>query len=114
MDLGALARYRPKGWSRAPIEVVRRTWEYLTRRRLAMRGRRDPYGPLSVGELILQLQRFDPDMRVLMPGAGRDWTDVYEAHVDLFVINKEWGLGLADERDSDAFNVVRLFGSPDD
>lgn len=101
-------------WRRRPLYALRRAWAYLQRRQAAIVARRDPYGPLTVGELILQLRRFDPDMRVVMPGEVGDWSDVYEAHLDIFVDTKDWGLGLADDGDADATMVVRLFGSPDD
>jgi hypothetical protein len=56
----------------------------LRRRQRAITAQRDPYGPLTVGELILQLRRFDPDMRVVMPGEVQVWTEVHEAHLDIF------------------------------
>jgi len=50
-----------------------------------------------------------------MPGAGIDWTQVYEAHLDIFTIAPEVpdDIELADDGDPDAILVVRLFGSSD-
>jgi hypothetical protein len=54
-------------------------------------------------------------MKVIMPGAGIDWTQVYEAHLDIFTIDPEVpdDIELADDGDPAAHLVVRLFGSPD-
>ena len=62
-----------------------------------------------------QLQRFDPDMRVIMPGDVEDWTDVYEAQLDIFSPQRRHPqvLELADDGDPRAILVVRLFGAPD-
>lgn len=74
-----------------------------------------PYGPLTVGGLVQQLRRFDPDMRVIMPGDIEDWTDVHEAHLDIFAPQRRHPqlLELADDGDPRAILVVRLFGAPD-
>lgn len=100
--------------------VERPAWSRLLRivafvRRAPGVQRLQPYGPLSVGALIEQLSRFDPDMKVIMPGAGIDWTQVYEAHLDIFTIDPEVpdDIELADDGDPAAHLVVRLFGSPD-
>jgi hypothetical protein len=107
------ARWRQR-WVDRPI------WSRLLRiiafvRRAPSVQRPQPYGPLSVGALIEQLERFDPDMKVIMPGAGIDWTQVHEAHLDIFTIAPEApdDIELADDGDPDAILVVRLFGSPD-
>lgn len=105
---------RPDAWRRRPLYALCRAWAYLQRRQDAIVAKRDPYGPLTVGELILQLRRFDPDMRVVMPGEVGDWSDVYKAHLDIFAQTRGWGLVMADDGDADAVMVVRLFGSPDD
>lgn len=73
------------------------------------------YGPLTVGALIAQLRRFDPDLRVVMPGETEDWTDVHEAHLDIFSPQARHPdlLQLADDGDLKAVLMVRLFGDPD-
>jgi hypothetical protein len=107
---------RPQRWRRKPLVALRRAWAYLQRRQDAITARRDPYGALTVGELIAQLRRFDPDMRVVMPGEMLNWTEVHEAHLDIFVAEttNPQTLEMADDGDPDAILVVRLFGSPDD
>lgn len=102
-------------WKRRPGDVLRRAWTYLRRRQQAITAQRDPYGPLTVGELILQLRRFDPDMRVVMPGEVQLWTEVHEAHLDIFASEgaSPQALEMADDGDPDAILLVRLFGSPD-
>ena len=74
-----------------------------------------PYGPLTVGGLIDQLRRFDPAMRVIMPGETEDWTDVHEAHLDIFSLQTRHPmlLQLADDGDPKAVAMVRLFGALD-
>lgn len=93
---------------------LRRLVAYL-RRSTRGEGTGSPYGPLTVGALIGQLQRFDPDMRVIMPGDIEDWSDVYEAHLDIFSPQRRYPqlLELADDGDPEAILVVRLFGTPD-
>lgn len=99
---------------RPALGRLRRLIAYL-RRPLAHPGARDPYGPLTVAGLIAQLQRFDPDMRVIMPGDNEDWSDVYEAQLDIFSPQRRYPqlLELADDGDPSAILVVRLFGAPD-
>jgi hypothetical protein len=100
--------------ARPALGRLRRLISFL-RWPLPAQGGRDPYGPLSVGALIEQLRRFDPDMRVIMPGDVEDWTDVYEAHLDIFSPQRRYPqiLELADDGDPKAILVVRLFGAPD-
>lgn len=111
-----LSDTRARRWRRRSLFVLRRAWAYLQRRPDAAAARRDPYAALNVGELIAQLRRFDPDLRVVMPGEMLNWTEVHEAHLDIFVSEKgsPETLEMADDGDPDAILVVRLFGSPDD
>ncbi|WP_343698911.1 hypothetical protein [Caulobacter sp.] len=104
-----VARAARPAWSR-----VRRVLDFLVRAPRRTR-RHQPYGPLSVGELIAQLRRFDPDMRVIMPGETEDWTEVHEAHLDIFSPQPRHPqrLQLADDGDKTAILMVRLFGDPD-
>jgi len=104
----------------APRRERRPAWSRLLRivqfiRRAPNLKPPDPYGPLTVGALIRQLGRFDPDMKVVMPGSGIDWTQVHEAHLDIFTIGPDDpdDIELADDGDPDAVLVVRLFGSSD-
>lgn len=117
IEVQRLASPRARGatWRGRPLVVLCRAWTYLRRRQKAITAKADPYGALTVGELILQLRRFDPDMRVVMPGEVQVWTEVHEAHLDLFApeTNSPETLEMADDGDEDAFLVVRLFGSPD-
>lgn len=78
-------------------------------------GSGGPFGPLTVGGLVEQLQRFDPNMRVIMPGDVEDWTDVHDAQLDIFSPQRRHPevLELADDGDPRAIVVVRLFGAPD-
>ncbi|MBU4435434.1 MAG: hypothetical protein KKC14_13580, partial [Alphaproteobacteria bacterium] len=69
---------RPRPIRRPALERLRRLVDYV-RRRPTTSSAANPYGPLTVGGLVQQLQRFDPDMRVIMPGDIEDWTDVHEA-----------------------------------
>ncbi|MBO9545824.1 hypothetical protein [Caulobacter sp.] len=72
-------------------------------------------GPLTVGALIAHLRRFDPDLRVIMPGETEDWTDVHAAGLDIFSPQPRSPnrLQLADDDDPKALSMVRLFGDPD-
>ena len=99
---------------RPALERLWRLVDYV-RRRPTTPSAADPYGPLTVGGLVQQLQRFDPDMRVIMPGDIEDWTDVHEAHLDIFAPQRRYPqiLELADDGDPRAILVVRLFGAPD-
>jgi hypothetical protein len=96
------------------LERLRRLVDYvrLRQRRCASVA---PYGPLTVAGLVQQLQRFDPDMRVIMPGDVEDWTDVHEAQLDIFSPQRRDPevLELADNGDPRAILAVRLFGAPD-
>lgn len=65
---------------------------------------------MKVAELILRLQALDPELPVVMPGEIRDFCEVGGAYQDLFAVAKRGGLELADERDSDRIEAVRLFG----
>jgi len=103
------------------MRVARPTWRRV-RHALAVlvRARRHApppalYGPLTVGALIAQLRRFDPDLRVIMPGEAEDWTDVHEAHLDIFSPQTRHPelLQLADDGDPKAVRMVRLFGDPE-
>lgn len=99
---------------RPALERLRRLLDYV-RREPRVSGPGDPYGPLTVAGLIQQLQRFDPDMRVIMPGDVEDWTDVHEAQLDIFSPQRRDPevLELADDGDPRAILAVRLFGAPD-
>jgi len=65
---------------------------------------------MKVAELILRLQALDPALPVVMPGESRDFCEVGGAYRDLFALAKDGGLQMADERDADRIEVVRLFG----
>ncbi len=50
-----------------------------------------------------------------MPGEAEDWTDVHEAHLDIFSPQTRHPelLQLADDGDPKAVRMVRLFGDPE-
>jgi hypothetical protein len=99
---------------RGALERLRRLVDYV-RLRPRLSESAPPYGPLTVGGLIRQLQRFEPTMRVIMPGDIEDWTDVHEAHLDIFSPQRRHPqlLELADDGDPQGILMVRLFGAPD-
>jgi hypothetical protein len=65
---------------------------------------------MKVRELILRLQSLNPELPVVMPSERFDFCEVDGAYVDLLATSKRGGLELADERDADRIEVVRLFG----
>lgn len=68
---------------------------------------------MTVKELMGWLEKLPPDLRVVMPGEVRDFCEVESAFEDLMAFT-EREVQLADERDSDAVRVVRLFGSDEE
>lgn len=65
---------------------------------------------MKVCDLILRLQTLNSDLPVVMPSESYDFCEVGGAYIDLFAVSKRGGLELADERDVDRIEVVRLFG----
>lgn len=66
---------------------------------------------MKVSELILRLQALDPELPVVMPSEAYDFCEVGGAYLDLFAAaERHAGLELADERDADRIEAVRLFG----
>jgi hypothetical protein len=64
---------------------------------------------MTVQELIDALSTFDPGLRVVMPGEDTDFCEVGSAFRDLVQFYGP-AVELADERDSERFEIVRLFG----
>ncbi len=68
---------------------------------------------MTVVELIQRLGAFEPNLRVVMPGEAQDFCEVEAAYLD-FVAWVDGEAQLADERDADRTQVVRLFGEVGD
>lgn len=63
---------------------------------------------MTVRELMMALAGFDPALPVIMPGEATDYSVVGGPFEDLAVLRGSLAQ-LADERDSAAQRVVRLF-----
>lgn len=64
---------------------------------------------MTVQDLIAALSSCDPTLRVIMPGEETDFCEVSGVFHDLVQI-RGLHIQLADERESDRLEVVRLFG----
>lgn len=64
---------------------------------------------MIVQDLIAALSACDPTLRVIMPGEEADFCEVNGVFRDLVQI-RGLNVQLADERESDRLEVVRLFG----
>jgi ribosome-binding protein aMBF1 (putative translation factor) len=64
--------------------------------------------PMTVRDLVAALSKFEPDLRVVIPNEDGDFCEIGAALRDLVQIRGSV-VYLADERDRDRLEVVRLF-----